>query len=340
PLKKRLAMALWLVWTSFRGQLRRGRRFVMFGRETARLKQAVDAFVKETDARPLKNIASQEYAIRGSQYEYGPYPFGALQQLSHLYNVVPWYDLFAWSGYRREAALKAVKAAAPNPFLFAIVTRKLNDWVPQVRAAAAECVTRCAAVSPPSLVAEAMWALTPELYKWGRMDPEGIAAFEALATTPGVRDALLEMFLERPIGPGARVLRRLIRQPGWEEVLPSLQSNACQPAVRATALTMLYRREARWETGWTYEWTQKPFGEKRRVRTFQTRALVTEADKAALLQGALTDRSPMVRKAAGDLLIQDRRSLGADAQKIAARMAVDANPAVAERGRYVLNNPV
>ena len=50
--------------------------------------------------------------------------------------------IFHRNGRVREAALARLSGGLPNPFLFAAVAWRLNDWVPQVRAAAVCCARR------------------------------------------------------------------------------------------------------------------------------------------------------------------------------------------------------
>jgi hypothetical protein len=53
-----------------------------------------------------------------------------------------WLFLFHGNGYVREAALDAINDPPSSPFFFAALTWRLNDWVWQVREAAAECASR------------------------------------------------------------------------------------------------------------------------------------------------------------------------------------------------------
>ena len=51
---------------------------------------------------------------------------------------------------------------------------------------------------------------------------------------------------------------------------------------------------------------------------------------------ALADRSPIVRRVAGDLLIQQLEIVGTEAVNLAKLLASDDSPSVAERGRFAL----
>ena len=61
-----------------------------------------------------------------------------------------WIDLSSHDGYGRERALRTISGPAPNAFFFALAAKRLNDWVPQVRAAARETVPVLARASDPS----------------------------------------------------------------------------------------------------------------------------------------------------------------------------------------------
>lgn len=51
---------------------------------------------------------------------------------------------------------------------------------------------------------------------------------------------------------------------------------------------------------------------------------------------ATTDRSPMVRRIAGEMLIKELNNIGDEAFNLANILASDRSPSVAERGRYAL----
>lgn len=54
------------------------------------------------------------------------------------------------------------------------------------------------------------------------------------------------------------------------------------------------------------------------------------------LKKAVNDRSPIVRRVAGDMLIREIETIGAETIELAELLSSDPSPSVAERGKYAL----
>ena len=52
---------------------------------------------------------------------------------------------------------------------------------------------------------------------------------------------------------------------------------------------------------------------------------------------AIKDRSPIVRRVAGEMLVREFKSIGAESIKLAELLASDSSPSVAEWGRYAID---
>lgn len=142
--------------------------------------------------------------------------------------------LFHRDGHLREAALDAIAGGLPSAFLFAAVGARLNDWVPQVRAAAAECAARNFPATDAAIIAEAGLALLPRESSWTRWRDERAMLARALDRAD-VAALLTQAVIARPTGPLATVLRFALRSDRLDPHLERIFREAAQPAVRALA---------------------------------------------------------------------------------------------------------
>lgn len=298
----------------------------------------VTAFIEDTKTTPLDKLAERERLIRGSQYQEPNLKYSSLQLKSDRTPFLLWFDLFSRNGYRREKVLRNTDEAAPSAFLLAILFRRLNDWVPQVRMAATHAVKRVIAKTPPLIVAEALWATFPDLEKWTRNIEVAQLLNETALRRPDIQDALSEKLISATSGPAAKVLQQFSRSSSVDRHLLNMASQAIQPAVRAAAYRILLSEQAKWVTHWKWQWVDKIFGEKRRAAVFETRPISINVDLLSVLAAAAIDPSPIVRRVAGDSLIARQHLFGEDTRKIAISLSKDNYPSIAERGRFVLKN--
>ena len=63
--------------------------------------------------------------------------------------------IFHPDGFVREAALAKIDGALPSPFYFCAIVWRLNDWVAQIRDAAAGCAQRAFPATAAPVIAEA-----------------------------------------------------------------------------------------------------------------------------------------------------------------------------------------
>jgi hypothetical protein len=249
----------------------------------------------------------------------------------------PYPDLFHHSGYVREAALRRIVGPVPNAFFVVALVYRLNDWVPEVRIAAAEALRRASPpVTDPAIFVQALLFLLPRVRDWSRWGDE-LAPFDALLDRPEVAALLAASLRDSATGPSARLLRQALRRPVIDAHLPDLLRKARQPAVRALALRVLAAGEVGWEMGppTIKQWIDKSLGRFRFVRRTETRAVASPFTRAELTGIGAADKSAAVRLAAATALSLNFAEI-AEGRALAERLAADRNRVVRERAAFLL----
>lgn len=248
-----------------------------------------------------------------------------------------WLDLCHGDGHVRERALHTLSGAAPDGFFLALVARRLNDWVPQVRTAARGAWPRLAGGSNPAHVVDALCAVLPVSHAWRRIEASDQRGLSELVATGPVVEALRRRIVGSSAGPMASVLSQVLRHPALDRQLSDIAREAIQPAVRAVAHRALLRGTAMWPEGDRWRWTDIRYCEGRVELVWGSRPLkdITTSFEAFLLAAA-EDRSPRVRRVAAEYLIRETGRLGAAADTLARRFAADPAPSVASRGAFAL----
>lgn len=249
----------------------------------------------------------------------------------------PYSDLFHHSGYVREAALKRIAGPVPNAFFMVALVHRLNDWVPEVRAAATAALHRTGApVTDPAIVVKALIFLLPRVRDWSRWGAD-MAPFDALLDQPGVAAGIAATLRDSVTGPSARLLRQALRRPAMDAHLPSLMREARQPAVRALALRVLAASEVAWDAGppTIRQWIDKSMGLFRIVRRTEQRPVASPLDLAELIGTGAADKSAAVRLAAATALSLNYAKVP-DGRAFAERLATDKSRAVRERAAFLL----
>ncbi|MDO6406541.1 hypothetical protein [Pantoea phytobeneficialis] len=85
-----------------------------------------------------------------------------------------------------------------------------------------------------------------------------------------------------------------------------------------------------------WQWIDKVYGIQRLTPVLNERKISPTRPFLENLKMAATDRSPMVRRIAGEMLIRESKNLGEEACILAKILASDRSPSVAERGKYAL----
>jgi HEAT repeat protein len=244
--------------------------------------------------------------------------------------------VFHGNGFCREVALQRINGPLPGPFFVVALIRRLNDWVPQVRHAAAKCLLRTAGLTDPRFVSSAALHLLVRIESWRRWGDESEALDEVLAS-PDIAQCLAADIAASKVGAMSRALRGALRRPALDPYLPSLLRDAHQPAVRAVALGVLLDAKARWPSGKSQKkWIDKSIGLFRYEPIWLDRPINRPLPIEALLEIGASDRSAAVRKIAASGLIAHFDALPG-ARALAQRLAGDSNPAVRERARFALD---
>ncbi|CNJ35872.1 Phage transcriptional activator%2C Ogr/delta [Yersinia rohdei] len=113
-----------------------------------RIRPDISTFISTTSTLSLKSLDYWERLIRG-EISYSLQTSSSKHNSfeSHQVGSLRWMDICNADGFRRERALRTLSGGAPNSFLLALVARKLNDWVPQVREAARDALSLIAEAS-------------------------------------------------------------------------------------------------------------------------------------------------------------------------------------------------
>lgn len=251
----------------------------------------------------------------------------------------PWVELASGDGHARERALLALRGPAPNRFFFALALRRLNDWVPQVRAAAREVLLPLARASNPEHVVDVLFAILPVWTTWGRMQGPERAIVAALTEIDAVTSALVNRLLTARHGPAATVLSQCLRSPGLDVHLPRMAAHAVQPAVRSVACRSLLAGRALWLEGRTREWKDRRYFVTRMVPVVGERPLAHRPAFQASFEAAVADRSFHVRRVAAQALVVEMDTLDPDTLRdFAQRLTRDRSRCVAERGEFILKH--
>jgi hypothetical protein len=293
--------------------------------------------IEITSRLPLSNLENWERLIRYGLYQAAANTKPAKWKFwDKPTPFLTWIDLCSGDGFKRERTLRILSGRAPNSFFFAMAVRRLNDWVPQVRSAAREQLPLIAVASNPEDVVDVLCAVLPHWNSWGRSEDEGRETLLAIASVEAVAQALKLRLMSAAAGPLASVLSQVERISVLDAYLPHIAKCAIQPSVRAKAYKSLLDGKATWVSGRKWEWTDVRYCKGHFIPTLCERPLTTKSPLEETLMAASTDRSAIVRRIAGDVLIRELGTLGNAGGLLANILASDSHSSVAERGKFAL----
>lgn len=247
-----------------------------------------------------------------------------------------WIDLCNGDGFKRERTLRALTGSAPNSFFFALAVRRLNDWVPHVRAAAREKLLSIAIASNPTDVVTVLSSVLPHWNSWGRMEASDRQVLLDIASVEAVACNLKLQILCAAAGPLAEVLAQTGRTPALDACLPEIACKAIQPAVRAKAYRALLEGKMVWLEGRKWEWTDVRYCKGHLKAVHGNRPLSIRFSRQEALKAAIADRSAFVREVVGTVLMRESEQLGSLAFELATTLASDKNPSLSARGNFLL----
>lgn len=251
-------------------------------------------------------------------------------------SFLTWIDLCNEDGFKREKTLHTLSGAAPNSFFLALAVRRLNDWVPQVRKAAREKLPIIAKESNPEHVVDVLCATLPYWNSWRRLGEADKQILLEIIAIDEVTHSLKLRIISATTGPMTAILTQAGRTDTLDDYLSEIATQAIQPSVRAKAYRSLLEEKMVWFEGRKWEWTDKRYCEGHYKPMLSERSLSIKSPFLETLKLATVDRSPMVRRVAGELLIRELTSIGEESFTLARLLASDSSPSVAERGQFAL----
>lgn len=311
--------------------------FTLSIKSSSVVKADMSALINATSQLALSNLDYWEKFIR-SEFASGlrdnqDSRFGMPKKPS---NFLTWIDLISWDGYRRERALLALSGPAPNRFFLALVIRRLNDWVPQVRRAAREKIPGIVALSAVEDFIDVLCITLPHWGSWGRMEESDRRVLLDSLSNKDIAEALKRKIVSAASGPITSIFSQVGRTPVLDDYLNDIARNAVQPPVRAKAYRSQFERRLTWFEGRKWEWTDIRYCKGKFNPVVAGRDLTVVRPFLDILDAASIDSSPMVRKIAAEMLIRHIEVLGEKSFIYASRFASDPSPSVADRGLYAL----
>lgn len=247
-----------------------------------------------------------------------------------------WLLLSHRYGYLREAALNSLNRPPSSPFFLSLLIFRLNDWVPEVRAASQACLARLltridatviSAVTPHILARAVQWR------RWQGAPP----LLDEMIFQDSVLDKLAVGIQDSLSGAQAMLLRLAMRRHGMDRHIPLLARQAVQPSVRACALKILLEGQVTWPTHYERVWIDKSSGRDEWRLAYAKRSIEHSFSLEELsLQGA-RDKSAFVRKIAATALVQNRHTLG-NRDEIIALLKDDRSSAVRSAVDFVIRD--
>ncbi|CAM0555330.1 hypothetical protein EHLJMEHL_04919 [Vreelandella titanicae] len=299
---------------------------------------AMSELIEVTSQLPLTNFDYWECLIRSAYSEAISESATPPKWKIWSKSKVPlsWLDLISWDGYKRERTLRALSGALPNAFIFSLILRRLNDWVPQVREAAREKLPEIARVSNPQHVAEALCAALPHWGAWGRIEEADKNVLLGIIDEERIAESLRHKLISSTSGPMPSLFAQFGRTSILDGKVEKIASCAIQPSVRAKAYRSLFERRITWVEGWKFEWVDIRYCESQLAPIISERPLNVQTSLIELLQRSAEDRSSLVRRVSAEVLIRELEHLGVVGRELAERFASDKSPTVAERGVFAV----
>jgi hypothetical protein len=217
-----------------------------------------------------------------------------------------------------------------------LVLRRLNDWVAQVREAAYKSILDTAKATKPEFVVNVLCSIIPHLNSWGRVSDTEKQLLINIASLDKISISIKETIKSFPSGPMATILSQIGRIEIFDPYLEEIAKSAIQPSVRAKSFRCLLDGKMSWFAGREWKWTEKPNNKGYFKPIIGERPLSITVPFFHTLKMAATDRSPIVRRVAGEMLIKHIAKSGDESLNLAEMLAIDPSSSVAERGKYAL----
>lgn len=174
--------------------------------------------VEVTSQLHLSNLDYWERLIRGEFAEVmraSPQP--RWKSWGKSPQILTWLDLISWDGYTRERTLRTITGPVPNSFFFALVLRRLNDWVPQVREAAREKILSLIDESDPTDIVDALCLTLSHWNSWGRMKGSDRQVILDSISNKRIAHSLKSKIINSAAGPMATLMSQVGRTSTLDE---------------------------------------------------------------------------------------------------------------------------
>ena len=249
---------------------------------------------------------------------------------------LPFLLLFDGDGRNRELALTKIREGLKSPLEVICLADLANNWVEQVRKAAVRAIEWSYPKTEPAIMAESFAFLAENRVFWKRWSEKRSDRVMSFFHRPSVQSELIER-LKAGLEPrSSRTLSYALETDLLDEHLPSIFGKSRDASVRAKALSTLLNREAVWAQGFTWQWTNKALGERKRIRSLGKRPITEKPPRGELISKALKDKSARVRSIAAQAVIDFEDELELPLMQVARKLADDRSPRVARRGEFLL----
>lgn len=248
---------------------------------------------------------------------------------------LPYLLLFDGNGYNREAALSKIQGPLESPVEVIALADLANNWVQPVRNAALVAISRSFPKTSPNVLAAGFSFFAEYQTSWKRWDITAPQYVMAFFLRPDVIEALVERLTRGFEARGSRTLSHLLQTELVDPHLRRIFELSKDAAIRARALSTMLNRQAVWRTGYTWQWTNKSLGQKKRVPSLSTRKITIELPREPILMAALEDKSAWVRNVAAQAVVDHREELDLQIDDVVSRMLVDKSPGVRWRAEYL-----
>jgi hypothetical protein len=311
--------------------------FVDTGRPSSKIISDLSSVIKITSELPLGNLEYWERFIRDE------YDNALASGYSNKWKFwesnpprVTLLDLCSWDGFRREKALRAIGKKVPNRFFLALVIRRLNDWVPQVRQAAQDILFKVLVNSDSCFVSDVICFTLSHWSSWKRIDDLNRNTLLDTLSNNEIANQLKLKLINSSSGPLAAIMSEVGRVDVLDNSLEEIAANAIQPSLRAKAYRSLLEGNISWLDGKKWVWTDRVYNEGRMQPIVGNRGIVAKIPLLPTLQAAASDRSSLVRRVAAEILIKELDNLGLASSNLAEKFSLDRSKAVSERGKFAL----
>ncbi len=242
-----------------------------------------------------------------------------------------WFSQFHGDGFKREAAMNQLDGPPRSPFEFVSIVYRMNDWVPEVRAAALKYAENYFPRADCDVVGKAALFLLMHMQKLARWDARAVKCVEDTLYREDVGTFIKNQLLTQSEGGAARVLRSLAKRADFDPFIPELSANAKSASVRACATDFLLNGRAQWSSGYKRVWVNKALGVSRLIPDLRQRPLSISIQIPEIMDRASKDRSAHVRIIVASALIRQLVNPLEWHTKIAVRLKCDKNQSVASR---------